>query len=252
MFTLVAWYQSIDPAGVFTTINAVQDPHVTTNGVDVRVPKGMGSLIGAQALINDASGIRAQIRSPSLRQIANVDLEPIVLANVFGSPPEVNYHPANPIPLVEDESLDLAVQSDPAAAADHYGLAWLADGPQDPLAGPVYTLRATTGAVGAVGVWTNTNLVFGDTLPVGRYRVVGMRARALTAVAARLVFVGNPWRPGVPVVNAIADLDVGLFRFGRAGAWGEFDQTNPPTVDILGATGAGGITALLDLQRLGA
>lgn len=238
MHHLGAFYQSIDPGGAMTAINAVQDPALTTNGADLRVPTALPNLIGQAALANDASVTQAQIQSPSLRAIANIDVEPVVAAAVFGSPPEQALHPGSPIPLVPNESLNFAFNSNPAAGVDHYGLVWLADGPQQPVAGPIYTVRATAAVTLAAGKWVNGNLTFGQTLPAGSYQVVGMRARGTNLVAARLVFVGAPFRPGVPAVNALGDLDTYWNRYGAMGVFGQFDSTTPPTVDCLGITDA--------------
>lgn len=250
MQTLVAWYQSIDPANALTAIDAVPDQHVTVNGDDVRVPAGMKGIIGAVALANDASVARAQIQAPSLRAMLNLDVEPVVAAAVLGSPAEQTFFPETPVPITEDESLNFAILSDPAAAAVHYGLAWLADGPIKPVTGNIYTVRATGAATLAAGSWVNTALTFSQTLPAGKYQVVGMRARGTNLVAARLVFVGGMWRPGVPAINAIGDTDTYWQRFGRMGVLGEFNSTTPPTVDCLGVTDTAQVFHL-DLIKVG-
>jgi len=198
--------------------------------------------------MNDASAVRAQVQSPSLRILTNLDIEPIILAAVFGSPPEVLFHPPNPIPVEPEESLNFAVESDPAGVVAHYGLVWISDGPQPQITAHMFTVRATATIQQVAGTWTNGNMVFGQVLPAGRYQVVGMRVRSADGVAARLVFPEQIPRPGVPVVNAIADIDPRSFRFGRAGIWGEFPHTTPPTMDILGGVAAAQII-LLDLVR---
>jgi len=249
MFTTVAWYQSIDPAGALTAINAVSDQHVTVSGADIRVPKGLANIIGAAALANDASVTRAQLQSPSLRATLNFDVEPVVAAAVFGSPAEQTFFPDTPVPLMENESLNFAILSDPAAAAVHYGLAWLSDGPVKPVTGKIYTVRCTAAAALAAGVWVNSALTFAQTLPAGDYQVVGMRARGTNLVAARLVFVGGVWRPGVPAINALGDLDTYWQRYGRMGVLGQFNSTTPPTVDCLGVTDTAQ-TIMLDLIKV--
>lgn len=249
MFHVSAWAESIDPANALTTINAVREETLFTTGDDIRVPTALPFIVGAAGLINDASGSRAQIQAPSLRSFANLDLEPVVLAAVFGSPPEVLFHPANPIPITPDEALNFAVLSDPAAAATHYGLVWLSDGPQAPVPGNIFSVRATGASALALAAWVNSNLTFTQTLPAGRYQVVGMRARGTNLVAARLVFPEQVARPGTPAVNAIGDLDPMVFRHGRHGVFGEFPHTNPPTVDCLGVTDTTQVF-IIDLLRV--
>jgi hypothetical protein len=249
MFHLAAWAQSIDPANALTAINAVREEMLFTSGVDLRVPENLAFIVGQAALLNDASAARAQVQSPSLRAFANLDVEPIVAAAVFGAPPESLLHPDSPIAVSPDESLNFAVLSDPAAAALHYGLVWLADRALERITGNIFTVRATSAIAQTTLTWVNGNLTFTQTLPAGRYRIVGMRARSTDAVGARLVFPEQVARPGVPVVNAIGDNDPWAFRYGNMGAFGEFPHTNPPTVDVLGGAAAAQ-TYLFDLLRV--
>lgn len=236
MFHTAAWYESIDPGGVLTPIAAVVDQSVFTSGDVTRVPTQMPNIVGQAALVDPLLAAGAQIQSPSLRAMVNIDIEPVVAGLVFGSPPEVLFHPLSPIAVTADEPVTFAVNSNPAAAADHYGLAWFGDGPQVPVPGNIFSVAATSALTLAAGVWVNGTLLFSQTLPLGRYTVVGMRARGTNLVAARLVFVGGAFRPGVPAVNALADLDPSVFRYGRHGAFGIFHSNTPPTVDALGIT----------------
>ncbi len=249
MFHLAAFAQSIDPANALTAISAVREEMIFTNGADLRVPTKLPNLIGAAALANDASVSRAQIQSPSLRILANLDVEPIIAAAVFGTPPEQSFWPETPVPLTPDEALNFAFLSDPAAAALHYGIVFLSDGPQVAVKGNIFTVRCTATIQQTTTTWVNGNLTFAQSLPAGRYQVVGMRCRSTDGVAARLVFPDTFVRPGVPVINAIADLDPWWVRFGRMGVFGEFPHTNPPTLDMLGGAAAAQ-TLMLDLIRV--
>ena len=233
---LAAFYGSIDPDGALTPIPAVQDQAITTQGNDVRIPDALPNLIGEIALTAEINLVAARVVSPSLRRILEMAVEPIVGAIVFGSPPEAIMHPLNPTPLDADESINFEINSNPAAVGVHYGLIWLSDGPMAPVGGQMYSVRATAAITLAAGVWVNGNLAFGQTLPAGRYQVVGLRARGTNLVAARLVFPGGTFRPGVPAVNVIGDLDAHWFRYGQMGVMGEFEHTTPPTLDALGVT----------------
>jgi hypothetical protein len=236
MMHLAAWEQSVQIVNVLQPINAVQDPVITTSGADVRVPNGLANVIGLAALINDATAVRAQLTSPSLRATMPVDLEPIIVGKVFGSLPEALIHGDSPIPVMADESLNFQCQSNAAAPVLHTGLVWMSDGAVQPAKGPIFTVRATAACALTAATWINGNLTFGTVLPAGSYQVVGMRARGANLRAARLVFIGGTFRPGVAAVNALGNVDPWYFRSGGMGVFGQFDNTTPPTVDCLGDT----------------
>ena len=249
MFHSGAFFESIDPGGALAFIAAVREDQFFTSGDDFRVPAELPFLMGVAALINDASGVRAQFQSPSLRILAELDVEPIINGTVWGSPPEAVMFPANPLPLAAQESLNLQMDSDPAAAAIHAALFWIADGPQAPVQGNIFTVRATAAFTQVAGVWTNGTLTFSTELPAGTYQVVGMRARAATGLGARLVFPAQTARPGCLVVNDEADEDHSMFRHGRLGMWGQFEHTTPPTLDVFDGTATAQVI-LLDLLKV--
>lgn len=249
MHTMIAYYQSVDPGNAYAEINAVQDQHVTISGADVYVPEGMNHIIGAAVLVNDASLARARLRTPSINQRHQMNIEPLVQGLVFGSPPEMIPDPYDPAVMDVGEALNLDILSDPAAAAVHQGLVILADGPIQPVSGAVMRVRATSAVALAAGTWVNGNITFEQDLPIGTYRVVGLRARGTNLVAVRLVFVGGKWRPGAPAVNVITDRDERMFRNGMLGVWGEFHSLQPPTVDCLGVTDTAQ-TYILDIIRV--
>jgi len=249
LFHLGAFFQSVDPANAFQAIPAVQDQVLTVSGNDLRVPKALTQLVGETAVINDASLVRAQLQSPSLRGVLNRDIEPVIQGKVVGSNFRNILHPDCPIALDGDESLNLFVQSDPAAAAIHYGLVWLADGSLKPVTGPIFSVRWTAAAALAAGTWVNAPIVFSQVLPAGSYQIVGMRARGANLLAARCVFVGSAFRPGVVAVPAIGSTDHDYQRFGGMGVFGQFDNTTPPTMDFIGDTDVAQV-GILDLIKV--
>lgn len=249
MMHLTAWSQSVQIANVLQAITAVQDPVLATLGNDIRVPAAMPYLMGAAAVINDATLVRAQVQAPSLRAMINEDIEPVVQAKVLGSFNTPLIHRDAPIPLMANEALNFAMQSNGAGVNMHIGGVILADGPMQPVTGPMYSVRATAACALVASTWVNGILTFGQVLPYGTYQIVGMRARGANLFAARLVFPGSPWRPGVFGVSAIGGMENEYARFGRMGVFGIFDSTVPPTVDCLGDTDAAQ-TFIFDLIKI--
>lgn len=249
MFHLAAFYQSVDPAGALTKLAAVADQAIRTDGNDITIPSAIANLL-AEAGLSAATGPSyAQVQSPSLRQLANQDVDPIVAAVVFGANPSVQAHFANPRPLKGNESVNFLVNATGGVAAANYGLIWLGDGPIQKANGNIFSVRATGAATLAAGTWVNTALTFDETLPAGTYNVVGMRAIGTNLVAARLVFVGGQYRPGVPAVNAVGDQDFRFGRYGSMGSFGVFDVNQPPTLDCLGVTDTSQ-TVVLDVVKV--
>lgn len=249
MLHLAAFGQSISSNGVLTQIAGVPDQSLTVAGGDIRVPSFASKLAMTAALNNDATAARAQLSSPSLRAMVNMDIEPVVPNKVFGSPIEPYWRGDQPFDLVVNESLNFFTQNAQAAAVLSYGLIWLADGPVKPVQGNAFSIRATSAVALVAATWVNGPLVFGQVLPYGTYAVVGMRARGTNLLAARLVFPGAFNRPGVPGVNVIGGLDYDFARYGDMGIFGQFDSTVPPTVDCLGDTDAAQ-TFIFDLVKV--
>ena len=248
---LAVFAESIDPAGALVNIAAINDDSVFTSGDDIRVPVALPYLIGSAALISATTPVQAQLQSPSLRQVANIDIEPCALGLVFGDPAELAFHPTNPIPLRGDESLNFLVNTNPAGAELHYGLVWFSDGSQQSVSGDIFSVRATMSVTGVANAWVNGSLTFSQDLPVGTYDVVGMRVRGAGLVAARLNFIGGAWRPGVPGAIAIDDKISEQFRYGRMGVYGSFHTNTPPSVEIVAAAAAITPVVILDLIARG-
>lgn len=240
MFHLSAWYGSIDPAGSYIPIPAVQDPAIRTSGDDIRVNAELPTVMGASALTGASVLTASQLRSPSLRTLNNLFIRPLVNAVVFPDPPVPMMFPYNPRPMDPAEDVQCWINSTPAAGAEaHYGLVWFADGPQQIVSGEIFTAGATSTISLSAGVWVNGEFVFDQKLASGSYQIVGFRPEGPNLVCARIVYPGggaNAWRPGAPATVALGTQDPEYFRFGRLGVWGVFDQDNQPTIDCLGVT----------------
>lgn len=256
MFTTVAFQESVDPGGAFNALTAVADPHITVSGDDVRVPS-LNQLIAVAFGVDVTVEAFARLTSPSLRVRNLLHVEPFNTGTAAavepGSPHRLADLRLSPIALVAGENLNAEVQSDPLAAQIQWAVAWLADGPPAPLRGPIFTARATAAVTLVASAWGNGALTFVEDLPRGRYQVVGLRARSAGLVAARLVFVGAGaagWRPGVLGTDAQDDLEHPMFRFGELGAFGEFEDIEPPTVDFLSVSADTAEDVYLDLIQM--
>ena len=238
-------------AGVLVAIAAVQDETVFTSGTDLRVPNELPFIVGEAATLEATTDLRAQIQSPSLRRIANLDIQPYSTGTEFASGFEAVMHPSIAIPMVADEAVNCSLDSANAAVAVQYGFVWFGDGPQQQVTGDIFTIRATAAITQVANSWTNGNLTFAQDLPVGNYDIVGLRVVEANTTAARMVFIGGKWRPGCIASVGPSVPDNPAFRHGRMGIWGTFHTNTPPTVDFIGAAGAQTPEVFLDLIARG-
>jgi len=146
------------------------------------------------------------------------------------------------------EALNVKVSVSAAGRAS--ALALFCDGPLAPVTGEIFTVRATSSTTLTAYQWTNGALTFAQSLPKGRYAVVGMRALSAGLIAARLVIPGYAWRPGCIGYDAENDTEDDVFRGGRMGVWGEFDHDLPPTVDFLSISADTSEVVYLDLIKI--
>lgn len=228
MYTTVAWYEVA--AKTLAALNAVADEHVTIVADDITIPIDLDQVIGIQ-ITGDAVS-RARLSSPSLRRIWLEELSPIT--NPAALAPEPNRVGLikrfdSPLPLVASEKLNAVVTCTTSACV----VAFLGDGPIAPVEGDIRTMRATAAIVGVAGSWESGVLTFSQTLPAGRYQVVGMRCIYNHGIAARLLFVGQWARPGCVCTPERAGENDEPFRMGTPGVLGEFEFDQPPQMEVL-------------------
>jgi len=248
-FTLVAY--SSAAAGInaaLTALAAVPDPHVRVVANDIIVPADFNVLWGSYGV--GATLTRAQLQSPALRRILQIDVAPFDTGSALpASPRKVYFRDADPIPLDPAEALNAFITN--TASDRETVLAWLGPGASKPDNRPCYTMRATATPTAVAGAWTNGSLTFDQTLPSGTYDLVGARGRSTNLIAFRFVFVGGTYRPGAIGYAASAIQDYDKFRDGNLGVWGSFKHNAPPTVDFLANAADAAFTLELDLVYTG-
>lgn len=244
----IAWSESQDPGGVEMNMAGVADPSVRVAGDDIVVPQDCNKLIGALACTG-ASATRALLTAPSLRRTNPYEILPHVLALFPTTETPAYMHPESPVQLDYNESLNARLNSNPAAAEQASIVAFLADNAPAKVAGKIVHARFTVNVALVAGAWANAAIAFDDDLPAGVYKVVGSALVAATAVVARWYPVGAKWRPGFPIMQTRGGHHDNIFRNGSLGEWFSFDQSQPPTIDILSsaAAAAADYTGVMDL-----
>lgn len=248
---LVAYADSLDPAGAFVTFPGVPDPAVSVSGNDIFIPQMTPMLSWVGALVDQTVASQVRLTTPSLLKEGFEEyIQPLASGLTFGADPEIHDKSHSPIGLVVDEPLQAQINSNPGAGVQHHIIVGLTDGPVTPVTGRIRTIRCTAAAALAIETWANSALTFPVSLAAGTYQLVGARCLSVNGVAFRFQFQGSAHRPGGICANDEPDLDYPLFRFGRKGVWGTFTNRTPPTIEVLGVTDTSQ-EVLLDLIYLG-
>jgi len=236
MFTMIA-YRDATAHAALAALDAVPDPHVRVGTEVINVPE-LNKMIGA--FCGGTTVTEGRIESPSLRRLANQRLGACctVLLPPATESPDYYFHNWTKNPRTLDVAEGLEFHAVGPGTTYATGLIWLADALAPAPSGEMFTVEATASVTGIILAWVNGALTFSQTLPAGRYAVVGMRATHTNCDAARLVFVGSSWRPGCVGTEATDRPDIPIFRNGGLGSWGEFEHDSPPTIDLLSQAAA--------------
>ena len=251
MHNLVACYANVAQNAALTNLTPVTDPLVTIQNSRFIFPSDVqiGCILG-----NVESGSRMRINTPQFRSIALPEVYPVKITAENGTNPPVMGPIWDTLKVPKNDEFGLDVSRAGAGAADCFAGIWYAPAFVPAPKGPIITMRATATIVLTVGTWVTQNLTFDQSLPYGKYAVVGMDAQCGDAMFARLAFPGQTqFRPGVPVVEAYGSYtNPQIFRYGNFGLFGTFDSTAQPLVEVLGHTaGSEAGVYLLDLIKIG-
>lgn len=250
MFTTIAYSEEQDTGGNLAYVAAVPDQHVRVEGDNIVVPSGMGYLLGVFA--SGVSITRARIESPSLRRTLLLDVPMLRRGGVTSSTPHaLNEFFYNPLPLEEFEILRALVAEDESGPERETVLVWIGDGPQSPVTGEIYTVEASANETLTPYEWSSVSINMVQTLPAGRYQLVGLQAMSSGLIAARVIFVGLSWRPGCIGVSGYGRWTHSLFRRGALGVWGEFTHDQPPVIEFLSSSADTTEYVWLDLIKVG-
>jgi|GEM_PF-4670720 len=260
-FTLAGFYENINASAALSEINTIEDTHLTVSGKDLTVPV-LNKVLKLFVMGNGLTA--ARLSSPSLRRLWLFDF-PALYPNsslpndqavdeggsgaytIYRNVPIVDLA-ENPLELVSSEKLNFLVKN--GGAADTYGLVWLGDVIPRKVTGKIFSVKATASKTLTPKKWTASPIDFEQELPAGRYQVVGMRVKSANIIAARLLFVGQVWRPGVLGVRTLDEVYDEQFRMGNMGVFGEFEFDQPPQVEFLASASDTSEEVYLDLIQV--
>lgn len=237
---LLAYRESVAASATDLDLDALAGPgDFVTNGHQV-LPEDRW-LIAAYA-----SGLgltQMRINPPQLREVAPVQIRPLSKALLPPNDPNVCDFRRRPVRIRANQEIQILTTTDATAGPNvEYTLLWFSDGNFSVNTGiGEYIIRATGAATLVAGVWTFVTLTYQDQLPPGQYEIIGAEYFGTTAVAARLVFVGNQiWKPGFMgsadpgnrLWEAFYGPSQGIDGMGM-GSYGVFSNIYLPSVECL-------------------
>lgn len=247
MHHTLAWRESIadivenDITPVVDGIWAIQNGHF--------LPQSNWNL---QYITYQAAGVnQARLRTPTFRQITTPFIRPTIGTIVPGNQPNVADYRSNPLVLRGLEEIEYLAAQTTGGAAVVVGIAGLSQGGLvTPPSGDIYTLSATSTTAAVAGAWTQIAMTFQDTLPQGVFAVVGGVSVSATALAFRLVFEDQVWRPGGLGLGLATSSTHPMFQKGGLGIWGRFNSNRMPNIEVLCNAADAAHQVFLDIVRV--
>jgi len=260
MFTVVAFYKP-DVGTTLTPIPPVKDEHIVWYADSIRVPE-LNKLLAIWVYGTNVGQVR--LVSPSLRADWLEDVPTFLVGDTLPQVQPVNEggsgvykveldyaicdYGSSPLELTAGERFSVE-----AAAASGttpvYVVCWFGDGVPSPVTGRIRTMRAALVCNTTPNEWSSATLVLGQALAVGTYSLVGLSVPVPGVLAARTIFSGQWWRPGVPGQTSVSVPLPHKFAVGSMGAFGSFTNETVPQLELLTTANVTAGTCYLSLIK---
>lgn len=191
-----------------------------------------------------------RINAPSLRRTFFPQIDPVDSQLAPSNRPPVNWYGDMGFQFDYTEGVSVEASRGVVAASAAYAALWIADAGLQTVGGPIFPWMVTSTTTLTTGAWVSGTVTQVQTLPAGRYQVVGMSAYGAGLQAARLIFLTGGFRPGVLAQQAYGEFSDDMFRRGNAGLFGTFDNTTIPSLEFFGVGAGTSQTVVLDLIKI--
>lgn len=194
--------------------------------------------------------VRARIQTPTLLLTTTPWIRGVMAGLVPTSPAQVASYSMNPLDLKAREEIILLGTQSAVAATRITTIIGLLFGPNPPAPNDQYTMRGTSVTAAVANAWTLLTITWNNQLPQGNYAATGLQHQSANAQAARLIFLGQYYRPGSVSLANLTDYGHPIFRMGYLGQWGTWRDNIMPNIEVL-CNGADAAHELyLDFQKL--
>jgi hypothetical protein len=247
-FHLFGYYTNdLASAASLVALGSITDQAWTSDSTGYFMPDNL-KLMWAYAA-NDAATI-VQVDQPSLRDPFLPYIDPISLTTLPANTPPVYKAWEMGLDLRRNEYLRIRMSRGAVVASDAYALVAVGKQRKPIPTGSRRTIRFTSAVTIAEGVWTLGALTFSDTLPDGRWAIVGLAVYGTNLLAARLAFTGGGWRPGVLCQGAQGEWTPPAFDRNEFGYFGNFLNTIQPNIEYLGVGAGTAQIGYMDLVQI--
>lgn len=170
--------------------------------------------------------------TPRSRAVVPPRLYPIQQTLLPPDRPHIYDRRSNPFTLNAIE--EVSVTFNIGGAANAFTTAVLFVGEMlDPVPpGDVFSLHGTATTAAVANAWTQVNVVWDQTIPSGKYTVVGSQVQSATAIAHRWYFRNRPLKPGFISLTSLGNISDPSYYFGGWGSLGSFDTTVYPFLEV--------------------
>lgn len=246
MFHLAAYSASI-ATGVETDLTPVPDTIITIQNGHL-LPNQELNLIFAAAMATNIQ--RARISTPKMLVVTTPYIRGIMAGLVPTSPAQLATYLNSPFTLRATEEIQVLALQNAAGAQRVTVLMGLQTSPNMPISGDIFTIRGTSTTAAVANTWTPLTMTWQNTLPNGRYAIVGLQHQSANGQACRLSIESERYRPGCMSQAALSDIAHPYFMKGAMGKWAEFSNYAFPVPEVLANAADAAHEVYMDLIRL--
>lgn len=250
MFHTAVFFSSIANGSVLLQVTNVGDPILATSGKGFIIPPNLSKLAMCAGVGTNLT--RFQLTSGSIRKMYPWDFSDVNVGTAIENPARYHDFTLNPYQLDNYEELDAFALQSNAGAQNEFVAVWLCDGPMTPVMGKVQTVHATAATTLVANAWTACTLTLDNGLDGGTYAIVGAHAFSASGLFFRFVPRGGPaLRPGGFMYQARDGYPPRGQRYGGWGQWMQFQNLQPPQLEVFATAADTAEECYLDLVKVG-